>query len=65
MTTDWRCKKCGKLLGIRSDDRIHITFSRGHDYIVGLPAVGTCRGCGSLNEITLTTPLPASGRTTV
>lgn len=65
MTTDWRCTTCGKLLGTRTGDRIRITFARGHDYIVGLPAVATCRGCGKLNDITLTTPIPAAGRTTV
>jgi len=47
---EWRCTGCGKLLGMRRGERLHIRFARSHEYVVGLPATGVCRGCGTLNE---------------
>lgn len=47
---EWRCKKCSKLLGVHNGTRLHIRFARGHEYLVGTPATGTCRSCGTLNE---------------
>ena len=47
---DWRCKKCGKLLGVYNGTRLHIRDTRGHQYLVGFPVTGICRGCGTLNE---------------
>jgi hypothetical protein len=47
----WRCSTCEKLLGIRRGSRVHISFSRGHEYLVGLPASATCRDCHTLNEL--------------
>lgn len=49
---EWRCSGCGKLLGVIEDGRLRIHVSRGHQYIVGLPASAVCRGCRTLNEIT-------------
>ena len=46
----WRCSHCGKLLGIVRDGRLHLRFARGHEYMVGFPATGVCRGCRTLNE---------------
>jgi len=48
--SEWRCKKCGKLLGLHTGTRLHIRYARGHEYLVGFPATGTCRGCGTLND---------------
>ena len=50
MKREWRCIRCGKLLGVVVGNRIHLRFTRGHEYIVTFPASGTCRGCGTLNE---------------
>lgn len=50
--TDWSCSCCGKLLGVRRSDLMHISFARGHEYLVGFPATATCRGCGTLNQAT-------------
>jgi len=47
---DWRCTRCGKLLGLVQGDRVHLSFARGYEYIVGLPVVATCRDCGTLNQ---------------
>ena len=47
---DWRCNCCGKLLGVRRDGVMHLSFARGHEYLVSLPATATCRGCGTLNQ---------------
>ena len=49
---DWRCMGCGKLLGVRRDGVMHLSFARGHEYLVSLPATATCRGCGTLNQAT-------------
>ena len=46
----WRCTCCDKLLGVCRDGRMHLRFSRGHEYFVGFPVVATCRGCGTLNQ---------------
>jgi phage FluMu protein Com len=51
VTREWRCKLCEKLLGVLEGDRLHIRFTRGHEYIVGFPATSVCRGCQALNEL--------------
>lgn len=48
--TEWRCTRCDKLLGIRRGGQLHLRFARGHEYFVSLPAVASCRGCGTLNK---------------
>ncbi|MDK8871734.1 hypothetical protein [Paracoccus sp. SSJ] len=52
MSADWRCNSCGKLLGIRRDGLMHLSFARGHEYLVSYPATATCRRCGALNQAT-------------
>lgn len=52
---DWRCRKCFKLLGRRSEGGVHVNFARGHQYIVSTPVTAVCRCCGTLNEIHKTT----------
>lgn len=49
---DWNCSCCGKLLGIRRDGLMHLSFARGHEYLVSFPATATCRRCGTLNQAT-------------
>lgn len=51
MEKDWRCTKCEKLLGVLRSGRLHLRFSRGHEYLVGFPATSVCRSCRTLNEI--------------
>lgn len=51
MRREWRCSRCGKLLGVIEDSRLHIQFARGHKYIVGTPAHTVCRCCETLNEL--------------
>lgn len=48
---DWRCRKCFKLLGCRSEGRVHVEFARGHRYILSTPVTAVCRCCGTLNEL--------------
>jgi len=48
---EWRCSRCGKLLGLLDSSRLHISFARGHEYLVGIPAMAVCRGCRTLNEL--------------
>ena len=47
---DWRCTRCDKLLGVHRDGRMHLRFSRGHEYLAAFPVTATCRGCGTLNH---------------
>ena len=51
MEREWRCSRCGKLLGVLEGERLHIRFARGHEYLVGLPTTCVCRSCRTLNEI--------------
>ena len=53
---EWRCRRCGKLLGLVLSDRLHLRFARQHEYHAALPASCTCRGCGALNELNQPTP---------
>ena len=48
---DWRCHRCSRLLGRLEDGVVHLHFARGHQYLVSLPAVATCRACNSLNKL--------------
>lgn len=50
-SSEWRCRHCGKLLGMIAMARVHLRFARGHEYLVGLPVTATCRGCRTLNEL--------------
>lgn len=58
--SDWRCTSCAKLLGVCRDGRMHLRFTRGHEYLAGFPVQATCRGCGALNELRGSTALTAS-----
>ena len=58
--TEWRCRRCGKLLGMLRDGRLHLRFARGHEYFVGFPATATCRGCRTLNEISAPSEMMAA-----
>ena len=51
MDGQWRCSRCGKLLGVLKGRRLHIRLSRSHEYLVGFPVTGVCRACQTLNEI--------------
>lgn len=60
MEKEWRCSRCGKLLGVLRDGRLHLRFARGHEYLVGFPATSVCRGCRTLNELRDLVPDPGS-----
>ena len=51
MKREWRCTRCGKLLGILDGRRLHIRYARGHQYFVSFPVTGVCPGCGTMNEL--------------
>ncbi len=46
---DWRCAQCGQLLGRIDGQRLHVRFSRAHEYLCGFPVIATCRRCQTLN----------------
>jgi hypothetical protein len=49
----WRCRGCGRLLGVVANGRLEIRFARGHQYHTALPATCVCRNpdCNTLNEL--------------
>jgi RNase P subunit RPR2 len=47
---EWRCVKCGKLLGRWEGDRLRVRLGRRHEYLVSLPVAATCWVCGGQNE---------------
>jgi hypothetical protein len=51
-SSEWRCTRCDKLLGVCRDGRMHLRFAKCHEYFVGFPVVATCRGCATLNQAT-------------
>jgi phage FluMu protein Com len=57
---EWRCTRCDKLLGVCRDGRMHLRFARGREYFVGFPVQATCRGCGTLNEISAPSEIMAA-----
>ena len=56
----WRCRGCGRLLGVVLDERLEIRFARGHQYRASLPVSCVCRNprCNTLNELAA---LPKAG----
>ena len=52
MKHDWVCEKCGALLGIEREPRLHIRYKEldvivdGGDYVV----TTSCRKCSALND---------------
>jgi hypothetical protein len=32
---------------------MHLRFGRSHEYFVSFPVVATCRGCGTLNHVSI------------
>lgn len=48
--TEWRCRRCSKLLGVRRRDKLHILV-QGHEYTVSFPAEALCRSCGCFNRV--------------
>jgi RNase P subunit RPR2 len=47
---EWRCRECGKLLGVCHGARLHVRM-QGHSYLGSLPVEASCRGCGAVNRI--------------
>ena len=62
---EWRCSRCGKLLGMVREGRLHLRFARGHEYLVGFPATSVCRSCRTLNELRNSTALSSPPTATV
>lgn len=50
LSNDWRCCRCGALLGIHRDGLVHVSFARGHEYLFSYPATATCRRCGTISQ---------------
>jgi hypothetical protein len=62
-STEWRCHRCDRLLGIVRGGRLHLRFARRYDYTVALPALCTCPDirCLAANDIAASDD--GSGRT--
>lgn len=52
MDREWRCKKCGTLLGVGREARLHLRYKEvqyivdGGDFVV----TAVCRSCSAVNE---------------
>ena len=55
---EWRCRKCGTLLGIRRAGRVHVKHKRAQ-FVVRGHVMAVCPRCAELNE-TGSTPPPAT-----
>ncbi|GAB4240872.1 MAG: hypothetical protein OHK0028_19160 [Deltaproteobacteria bacterium] len=56
MDGEWRCRRCGKLLGVREGSRLQLRIGRRHQYLVAPPVTAACWNCGALNEYPLGQP---------
>jgi len=56
MTEDeWRCRKCGTLLGVRRGGRVHVKHKRAQLVVRG-HVMAVCPRCAELNETDTTPP---------
>lgn len=46
---EWRCRKCGGLLGVERDGRIHLKHKRAQFVVTGV-VLAVCPRCAELNE---------------
>jgi len=51
MKQEWRCSRCGKLLGRRTGRRFHIRSSSSHEYLTPFPVSAICKWCRTRHEI--------------
>ncbi len=55
---EWRCRKCGTLLGIRRAGRVHVKHKRAQ-FVVRGHVMAVCPRCAELNETDSAPPPPA------
>ena len=46
---EWRCRKCGTLLGVERKGRLHLKYKTAQ-YVVTGPVKAVCRRCAESNE---------------
>lgn len=46
---DWRCRKCGALLGVERDGKLHLKYKTAQ-FIVEGRVIAVCRRCTEFNE---------------
>ena len=47
----WRCRTCGRLLGVRYQGKLYIRFKNAL-FVVSGPVTAVCRRCATVNEST-------------
>lgn len=52
---EWRCRKCGTLLGVRRGGRVHVKHKRAQLVVRG-HVMAVCPRCAELNETDTTPP---------
>lgn len=52
MEREWRCEKCGTLLGVGREARLHLRYKEAQYIVDGGDFVVTavCRNCSAVNE---------------
>jgi hypothetical protein len=63
MKQEWRCSRCGKLLGRRTGRKFHIRSSSSHEYLTPFPVSAICKWCRTRHEIKGADPQGPSPRT--
>jgi len=48
---EWRCSRCGRLLGVVYHRLIHLKFAGGHEYLVTRPASARCPRCAATTAL--------------
>lgn len=56
---EWRCKKCGLLLGVARGAEVEVRY-RDLFYVVRGAVSAECRRCGCTNEISTRAPVPST-----
>ena len=47
---NWLCHACGKLLGKRQGNQLHIKIGDKHRYVIDGKVTSVCPRCGALNS---------------
>lgn len=52
METEWRCRQCDTLLGVKQDRRIYLRYKQMQYIIDGgdFQITAVCRNCSSIND---------------
>lgn len=56
MEREWRCCRCGTLLGVWRSGKLHLQYKRAQ-YLVDGKVLAVCRNCSAINEAESSKPM--------